>query len=156
MEKHQQPEQNKKNSIIGHISRWLIYIDDIILLIVAVGIISVAVLLLIETTPHFIYFTQYSFSHIIGDLMFVLIIMELFRQVLRQLTHQVFSLSPFFFIGIIASIRGILLVQMKLAMGETEWWGGVIQLGVDAIIVLILIVSYYFYSKVEEKGKPLK
>src|SRR3972149_5775530 len=156
MEKHQQPEQNKKNSIIGHISRWLIYIDDIILLMVAVGIIGVAVLLIIETFPHFINFTQYSFSHILGDLMFVLIIMELFRQVLRQLSRQRFSLNPFFFIGIISSIRGILLVQMRLAMGEAEWWGGVIQVGVHAVIVLILIVSYYFYSKIEEKEKPLK
>lgn len=154
MEKTNHPERSNKSDIINKISTWLVYLDDIILIIVAIGIIGVAVLLSIEAISDFIYYTKHSISHIISDLMFVLIIMELFRQVMRQLTRHVFSLNPFLFIGVIASIRGILLIQMKLAMGEAEWWGGVIQLGVHAVIVLILIVSYYFYSKIEEK--PLK
>lgn len=151
MEKNKQADPTKESRGIDRISRWLVYIDDIILVLVAAGIIGVAVALVIEAVSDFIYYSQHSISHIISDLMFVLIIMELFRQVLRQLTRHTFSLNPFFFIGIIASIRGLLLVQMKLAMGEAEWWGGVLQLGVHALIVLILVVSYYFYSKVEER-----
>ncbi|HAG51007.1 MAG: hypothetical protein A2X87_02220 [Deltaproteobacteria bacterium GWC2_42_51] len=151
MEKNKQAEPTKESRGIDRISRWLVYIDDIILVLVAAGIIGVAVALVIEAASDFIYYSQHSISHIISDLMFVLIIMELFRQVLRQLTRHTFSLNPFLFIGIIASIRGLLLVQMKLAMGEAEWWDGVLQLGVHATIVLILVVSYYFYSKVEER-----
>ncbi|HBR16535.1 MAG: hypothetical protein A3G39_06605 [Deltaproteobacteria bacterium RIFCSPLOWO2_12_FULL_43_16] len=151
MEKIKQPESAKESYFISRINHWLVYLDDIILIMVAIGIIGVAILLAVEAVTDFIYYTKHSISHIISDLMFVLIIMELFRQVLRQLTRHVFSLNPFFFIGVIASIRGILLVQMKLAMGEAEWQGGVLQLGIHAIIVLILVISYYFYSKVEEK-----
>lgn len=151
MEKIKQPESAKESYFISRINRWLVYLDDIILIMVAIGIIGVAILLAVEAVTDFIYYTKHSISHIISDLMFVLIIMELFRQVLRQLTRHVFSLNPFLFIGVIASIRGILLVQMKLAMGEAEWQGGVLQLGIHAIIVLILVISYYFYSKVEEK-----
>lgn len=151
MEKTKQPESAKESYFISRINHWLVYLDDIILIMVAIGIIGVAILLAVEAVTDFIYYTKHSISHIISDLMFVLIIMELFRQVLRQLTRHVFSLNPFLFIGVIASIRGILLVQMKLAMGEAEWQGGVLQLGIHAIIVLILVISYYFYSKVEEK-----
>ena len=138
--------------IINRINSWLIYVDDIILVVVGIGIVGVAVLLLIEVISDFVYFTQHSISHIISDLMFVLIIMELFRQVQRQLTRHIFSLNPFIFIGVIASIRGLLIIQMRLAMGEAEWWGGIAQLGVHAVIVLVLVVCYYVYAKVENKS----
>ncbi|MBI5326820.1 MAG: phosphate-starvation-inducible PsiE family protein [Deltaproteobacteria bacterium] len=144
--------QSGTSGIINRINRWLVYIDDIILILVGLGIVGVAVLLLIEVASDFIYFTQHSISHIISDLMFVLIIMELLRQVQRQLTRHIFSLNPFIFIGVIASIRGLLIVQMRLAMGETEWWGGIAQLGVHAVIVVLLVVCYYVYSKVENKS----
>lgn len=151
MQKTNSSEAPKQGRIVSRINQGLICFDDVILIMVAIGIIGVAGLLIVEAFSDFIYYTQHSISHIISDLMFVLIIMELFRQVLRQLTRHVFSLNPFLFIGVIASIRGILLVQMKLAMGEAEWWSGVVQLGLHAVIVLVLVVSYYFYSKVESK-----
>ncbi|MBI5049074.1 MAG: phosphate-starvation-inducible PsiE family protein [Deltaproteobacteria bacterium] len=138
--------------IINRINNWLVYVDDIILVVVGIGIVGVAVLLLIEVISDFVYFTQHSIPHIISDLMFVLIIMELFRQVQRQLTRHIFSLNPFIFIGVIASVRGLLIMQMKLTMGETEWWGGIVQLGIYAVIVLILVVCYYVYKKVEDKS----
>ena len=151
MEKTKQPERSTEWGIINKISTWLVYLDDIILILVMFGIIGVAVLLTIEAASDFIYYTEHSISHITSDLMFVLIIMELFRQVLRQLTRHIFSLNPFFFIGIIASIRGILLTQMKLAMGEAAWKEGIMQLGMHAVIVLILAISYFFYSRIENK-----
>lgn len=130
-----------------YLNRFLNVIDDIILFFVAVGIIGVALLLLMEGASDFILHDKHSISHIISDLMFVLIIMELFRQVMRQINRHAFSLNPFIYIGIIASVRGILLTQMKLGMGEEEWAAGVLQLAVHAVIVLVLILALYFYSK---------
>src|SRR3989304_9363645 len=147
MEKNKQAEPTKESRGIDRISRWLVYIDDIILVLVAAGIIGVAVALVIEAASDFIYYSQHSISHIISDLMFVLIIMELFRQVMRQLNKHEFSLNPFIFIGVIASIRGILLTQMKLGMGEAEWESSVIQLAIHAVIVLVLVGGLFVYSK---------
>ncbi len=141
----------KKHPAVILINKILIVLDDFILFLVALGIIGVAALLLFEAATDFIFYTQHSISHIISDLMFVLIIMELFRQVMRQINRHAFSLSPFIFIGVIASVRGILLTQMKLGMGEEEWKQGVIQLGVHAFIVLVLILGLYFYSKRKNK-----
>lgn len=141
------PGSPDKDIFKSYLNRFLNVLDDVILFFVAMGIIGVAVMLMVEGVTDFIFYTQHSISHIISDLMFVLIIMELFRQVMRQINRHAFSLNPFIYIGIIASVRGILLTQMKLGMGEEEWEGGVIQLGVHAVIVLVLILGLYFYSK---------
>ena len=79
--------------------------------------------------------------------MFVLIIMELFRQVFRQITRQGFTLNPFIFIGFIAAVRGMLLMQMKLAMGEAEFREGIYMIALHALVLLILVVCYYIYNR---------
>lgn len=129
------------------LNRVLDFVDDVILVLAAIGIMAVAGLLMFEAASDFIFFTEHSISHIISDLLFVLIIMELFRQVMRQLNRHTFTLNPFIYIGVIASIRGLLLTQMKLGLGETEWKSGVIQLIIHAVIVLVLVISLFFYSK---------
>jgi uncharacterized membrane protein (DUF373 family) len=136
-----------RNAAIVFVNKLLTIVDDVILVLVGLGIVAVAGLLMLEAVTDFVYYNQHSISHIISDLMFVLIVMELFRQVMRQLNRHTFSLNPFIFIGVIASIRGLLLTQMKIGMGEEGWEGGVIKLGIHAIIVLVLVVSMYFYSK---------
>lgn len=143
-------KEQRRSIIIPYVNRLLNIVDDVILIWVALGIIAVAFLLMLEAITDFVYYTQHSISHIISDLMFVLIIMELFRQVMRQLNKHEFSLNPFIFIGVIASIRGILLTQMKLGMGEAEWEASVIQLAIHAVIVLVLVGGLYVYSKVRK------
>ena len=149
----QKKETPSKAFLIPSINKVLTLIDDIILIIVAAGIIGVAVLLMVEAVRDFTFYTEHSISSIISDLLFVLIIMELFRQVMRQINRYSFSLNPFIFIGVIASIRGMLLTQMKLGMGETEWVGAMVQLGVHAVIVLVLVVALFFYSRCRTTDK---
>lgn len=145
--------ENRRSIVIPYINKFLTIIDDVILIWVALGIIGVAALLMLEAVTDFIFYNEHSISHIISDLMFVLIIMELFRQVMRQINKHVFSLNPFIFIGVIASIRGILLTQMKLGMGEAEWQSSVLQLSVHALIVLILVTSLFVYAKIRGKDQ---
>ncbi len=140
------PEYGKENLALKYVNKILVFVDDVILFLVAAGIIIVAGLLMMEAVTDFINFTEHSISHIVSDLMFVLIIMELFRQVMRQINRQSFTLNPFLYIGVIASIRGLLLTQMKITMGEAEWKTGAIQLVLHAVIVLILIIGLYFYT----------
>lgn len=152
MGKDNQSDKLSERWLSGFLGQWLEYIDDIILVLVALGIMTLAIFLLIESFSDFYYFESHSIPHIISELMFVLILMELFRQVVRQLKRHSFSLSPFFFIGIIASIRGILLVQMRLAIGGGDVWTELIQIGIYAVVVLIMAISYYFSSKVDKKS----
>jgi uncharacterized membrane protein (DUF373 family) len=139
---------------IGYLSRFLNVIDTAILILVAFGIIGIAGSLLYEALTDALFFwSAHSIPHIISELMFTLIIMELFRQVLRQINKKPFSLNPFLFIGFIASIRGILLTQMSLSMGDLEWKQGTIQVGVHVAVLLILVVCYMIYAKVQIKKK---
>jgi len=144
MKEHPIPSQNLA---IRFLNRLFVIIDDVILVLVALGIIAVAGILMYEAVTDVLLYSQHSVSHIVSDMMFVLIIMELFRQVMRQINRHVFSLNPFIFIGVIASIRGLLLTQMNLAMGEIEWKEGVTQLLMHATIVLILVAAFFVYSR---------
>lgn len=139
----------KTNDVFGLIGRIFSHLDDVILTAVSIGIIGLAVILLYKAYFELFHFTTTSITDIISDMMFVLIIMELFRQVIRQLKREHFSLNPFLFIGIIASIRGILIMQIRLTMHEVEWKEGVTKLSIYAVIVLIFTVCYYLSSKTE-------
>ncbi|MDD5434975.1 MAG: phosphate-starvation-inducible PsiE family protein [Nitrospira sp.] len=145
-------EAPRPNRIINFLSRWMGYFDDVLLSLVALGIITLSVILLTESFSDFYYYASHTMPHIISDLMFVLILLELLRQVIRQLKRHSFSLSPFLFIGIIASIRGILIIQMKLALGLSEGWITLAQIGIYAIIVLIMVISYYLASRIEQNS----
>lgn len=126
---------------------FFIVVDDIILFFVAIGILAAAIVLLVEAASDILLISSHSIAHIISDLMFVLIIVELFRQVVRQINRQPFSMTPFLFIGVVASIRGLLLAQLKLAMGEVEWVEGMGRSVLYAVIVLILIISHVAYYR---------
>src|ERR1035437_4765399 len=76
--------------------------DDVILGIVALGTVGLALVLLIDVTLDFGREAQHNYPYVLSQLMFVLIIMELFRQVLRQINHEPFSLNPFLTIAVIA------------------------------------------------------
>jgi uncharacterized membrane protein (DUF373 family) len=139
---------------ISYLTRALNVVDTVILILVAFGIVGIAGSLLYEALTDALFFwSSHSIPHIISELMFTLIIMELFRQVLRQINKKPFSLNPFLFIGFIASIRGILLTQMSLSLGDLEWKEGITQVGVHVTVLLILVVCYSIYAKVQIKKK---
>lgn len=135
----------EKKAVAG-IGKVLVVVDDIILYAVVAGIIVVAIRLLVEAWTDVFDYSQHSIPHVISDLMLVLIMMELFRQVLRQIHKHAFSLNPFFYIGIIASIRAILITQMRVGLGETVWEVGVTQLLANVGLVLVFVLSLYVYS----------
>ena len=128
--------------------RYVDYFEYLILILVAISIGGLDVVLLAEVFTDFYFFTAYSFSHIISQLMFVLVLMELLKQVIRQLKNQPITLTPFFFIGVIASVRGILVTLMKVAMEGADIWISLAQVGTYAAVVLIMVICYYFSSKV--------
>ncbi|MCK4738532.1 MAG: hypothetical protein KAT46_01160 [Deltaproteobacteria bacterium] len=137
----------KESAMLRRLNKVYEALDHLILYAVATAIVGVALMLLFEAGTDFLNHDQHSVSHIISDLLFVLIIMELFRQVFRQINRLPFSLNPFFYIGIIVSIRGILVLQMKVGLGEAGWDEALNLLLVNAVLVLVFVVSLYVYSK---------
>lgn len=144
------PETTEKQSpLFKNAGKMLDMIDNAILGIVACGTVAVAVALLFDLVLDVYKEEKHSFTHLLGELMFVLIIMELFRQVVRQICRQPFSLQPFMTIGVIACIRGLLITQMKIGAGELDWIVGSLETLAFALTVLLLIASSYWYHKIQ-------
>ncbi len=137
----------KKTKVSKYVNLAIEIGDDVILGIVALGTVSLAAVLLVEVTLEFARESQHNYPHVLSELMFVLIIMELFRQVLRQISHEPFSLNPFFIIAVIASVRGLLIIQMKIGTKELDWNVGVIGIMACSITVLFIMISFYLYNR---------
>lgn len=121
--------------------------DDVILGVVALGTVGLAVVLLVEVTSGFAREAQHNYPQVLSELMFVLIIMELFRPVLRQISHEPFSLNPFLAIAVIASVRGLLIIQMKIGTKELDWNIGVIGIMACSVTILFIMISFYLYNR---------
>lgn len=141
-------EEQKKPVFLRVLNSVFRVADYTILIIVAVGIIYLAVQLIFDAWyDALMLWTQHTIPHLLSEMMFTLIIMELFRQVWRQINKHEFSLNPFLYIGFIASIRGLLLTQMAISMDDVEWSAGMIQVGVHGGILLLLVVCHVLYNK---------
>lgn len=122
---------------------------DGVIILVACGVFGAALILLYDIVTDFIYLgsPNHTFSHLISDLMLTLIIMALLNQVIHLIRSQPFTLLPFIAIGLIASVRGFLVAQIKVGLGETEWAAGLIQLGSYSVMIIAMATCYYFFSE---------
>lgn len=90
-----------------------------------------------------------------NELLFVVILLELFRTVINFLKSRIITLEPFLYVGIIAGTRRILTGGAQLSALETlsqeafdrYLW----DIGLNVIIVLGLILAVFMYSW---KGRP--
>jgi uncharacterized membrane protein (DUF373 family) len=79
----------------------------------------------------------------ISDLLLILIILEVLGTVRSYLEHGDTSVKPFIFIGMISGTRGLLSIGARLSLagitvGDTEFRNSMIELGVNAAIVIAL------------------
>ena len=97
-------------------------------------------------------FTTINILNVVNDILLVVIILEIFSTVLIYLTERRISLTPFLIIGLISSIRRILMVSATMSvqqeMSDTEFQRAIMELVVSGGIVIALVLSYYLLSKV--------
>ena len=84
----------------------------------------------------------------INDVLFVVIVLELLRTVVAHLETEDFQLRSF---GIISAVRHILGVGARLTLEagitDTQFNRAQIELGVSAVVVLALAVSFILISR---------
>jgi len=140
--------EKKKSAFLNSLNYIFNIADHAILIIIAVGIVYLAAQLIFDAYyDALLLWTSHTIPHLLSEMMFALIIMELFRQVWRQINKLEFSLNPYLYIGFIASVRGLLLTQMAVSMDDILWDQGTIQMVVHGFILLILVVCYVLYNK---------
>src|SRR5258708_712644 len=91
----------------------------------------------------------------LSDLLTVVIIMEVLRTVIHYLKEYTTSLRPFLFIGIVSATRGILSIGARLAvekMDNPEFTRAMIELGVDALVILVLGITLKLLGKLDKES----
>lgn len=94
--------------------------------------------------------TRESIIHLINDVLLVLIILELLWTVIRFLKRQKFVLGPFLAIGVIAVVRRILLIEAQTSAMEHVPTEKLIEMGLSAGVIIVLIIAYYLATKAEQ------
>ena len=125
----------------------------ILLMIVASGAVVYTVIRLTTTAPFF----PDGMLQAINDILFVVIILEIARTVIARFKNGFFQLSRFLIIGVIASVRHILSVGSSLTLntGKTAeaFERAVIELGINAGIVLALVAAIYITRRSEPRPR---
>ncbi len=138
------------NEVVCRIRRLLIFADDVVHVLVAVALLVSAVFMLIFTATNFRDLNVSSILLVINDVLFVLIIMELLWTIIRYLKRQEFSLKPFLAIGMISSLRRILMLEAQMSMAaEHANTTQMMELGISTAIVFVLVFAYYLMDRVE-------
>lgn len=91
-----------------------------------------------------------SIIHLINDVLLALIVLELLWTVNRFLKKQKFLLGPFLAIGIIAGVRRILLIEAQTSLMDHVETEKLYEIGVSALVILVLMIAYYLSVKVQE------
>ncbi|MBI5815000.1 MAG: rubredoxin [Nitrospinae bacterium] len=125
---------------------FVYYIIAVILFVSALAITGITIMHLTKGL------TTINILNVVNDILLVVIILEIFSTVLIYLTERRISLTPFLIIGLISSVRRILMVSAMMSvhqeMSDVEFHRSILELIVSGGIVISLVFSYYLLSKV--------
>ncbi len=91
-----------------------------------------------------------SIIQLINDVLLALIVLEILWTVNRFLKKKKFLLGPFLSIGVIAGVRRILLIEAQTSLSEHVEITKLYEIGVSAIVVLIMMIAYYISLKAQK------
>jgi len=137
--------------ILGLFRRFIFKVNDILHGLVALVLLLAAGATIWSSLSHFTSISTASILSLVNDILFVVIILELLWTMITYLKRQEFPIASFIFIGIISSIRRMLLIEAQVSMGgdaaAANFDHQMLELGVSTAIVLILSISYYLISR---------
>lgn len=137
----------------GKILRIMYGAEDLTYFLIALVLFVSAFILIGVTLTHFQNgLTTLNILNCVNDMLLVVIILELVSTVLIYLTERRISIKPFLLIGVISSVRRILIVgaQMSIHVDTTPelFRMAIIELVVNAGIIIILVGAFVLLSKV--------
>jgi uncharacterized membrane protein (DUF373 family) len=88
---------------------------------------------------------------LLNDLLLVIILLELFRTVIRFLQTEVLDLEPYLAVGIIASTRRVLTASAELShlpsMTDTQFSQYLMDVGLNVAVIMVLVVGVFLIRK---------
>ena len=87
---------------------------------------------------------------VLNSLLFVLILLEVFRMALAHFDHKRFSVGPFIVIGIISTVRHVITGGAELSVTKhtsDELRNELMELGLNGALVLLLVAALVFVHR---------
>ncbi|HWC51716.1 MAG TPA: phosphate-starvation-inducible PsiE family protein, partial [Nitrospira sp.] len=88
---------------------------------------------------------------LLNDLLLVIILLELFRTVIRFLQTEILDLEPYLAVGIIACTRRVLTASAELShqtnMTETQFYQYLMDVGLNVTVIMVLVVGVFLVRK---------
>ncbi len=141
--------EQQKFELADIFRRWLVKIDMAFHVVAALLLLAACSLILYYGLLTVLHPSRESILHLVNDVLLALIMLELLWTVIRFLKRQKFVLGPFLAIGIIAAVRRILLVEAQTSFLEHVPMEKLYEIGLSAVVVLILMIAYYLSAKAE-------
>lgn len=96
---------------------------------------------------------------LLNDLLLVIILLELFRTVVRFLQTEILALEPYLAVGIIACTRRVLTASAELAhlpeVSDSQFYHYLMDVGVNVGVILVLIIAVFLVRKrPEAQARP--
>jgi uncharacterized membrane protein (DUF373 family) len=139
----------------------LIVLEDVLHYAVALLLVAIAGAVLYRTvhdllTTHETFFV--AVPDAISDVLFVIIVLEIFTTILSHFREKGFQLKPFLIIGIISAVRHVLTVGARLSVKGavvSEQNRILVELGVNAAVVVALVVALVLIRRSDTYGSEL-
>jgi uncharacterized membrane protein (DUF373 family) len=132
--------------------RLFVAVEDGIYVAVAAVLVALAAVLLYRTVADALTSNQPfagTITTAVNGVLFVVIVLEIYRTVVAHLEGGGFQLVPFLVIGIISAVRHILLIGAQSISAEkgTAFAHAQIELGVNAAVALGLVIALVLLSR---------
>ena len=115
-------------------------------LIVFVMLVVAAILIIVDSIKN-LDNANFSLLTLLSNALLLLVIKEIIWTVLRFIRQEKFSLSPFIYIGVISSIRDIMFLSIQKTIEKTEGLTITFEILINAFVVFLLVLAYYFFKK---------
>lgn len=142
-----------KNKIVPQITSSLITADYIIHVLAAILLLVASLGVFLQALSNLNGLTQKNILMLINNALLILIIKEILWTVVKFFRKQAFSISNFLFIGVITSIRNILLVEVQKSVAHVPPMEVAMETLASAVTIFILVVSYYVFNKARNLRK---
>ena len=147
-------ESDATTRVLDRVEDTFHIILTVILFGVATGALVFALIRVFTTSPFF----PNGMLQAVNDVLFIVIILEIARTVIARFRDGFYQLGRFLIIGVIASVRHLLSVGSSLTLSDTKtqeaFDRGIIELGINTIIVLVLIVGIFLTQRSRQAATP--
>ena len=138
-----------KNKLEIHVGRILLLIEYFLQIIVALMLLGATMGVVVIIGKDIFKFNYISVFSLINNALLLLIVKEVLWTVIKFFRKEEFSVSSFLFIGVISGIRQILFAEVQKTAEKIDLTHLSIEIGLNAFLIFILIVSYYILVKAD-------